>query len=99
MTTESLFPNYQSSIHLLEQDVKHLHDSIVLLHQLTHDQQPTLDSIQDAIIHSKEQAQTAQQNLHQAEEYQTSTISINGLLVLTGMVVTGIAYLFPTDRL
>lgn len=83
----------QQTIHSLEANVKHLHESIILLHQLTQDQQPSIDSIQDAIIHSKEQAHSAQQDLQHAEEYQTSTRYMNGLLALTGMVVAGVAYL------
>ena len=96
--TESLQSNADQSaniqsLYTIEKDIRHLHESITLLHQLTQDQQPSIDSIQDAIIHSKEQAHSAQQDLQQAEEYQTSTRYMNRLLAFTGMVVAGIVYL------
>ncbi len=92
--TESVLPSHTSeAIQSLEQDIHRLHESMTLLHELTHDQQPAIDSIQDAIAHSKEQVHRGQQDLQQAEEYQGATSAINRLLALTGMVTATVAYL------
>lgn len=83
----------QQAIQSLEQDIRQLHESMTLLHDLVRDQQPALDSIEDSIHYSNEQAQSAQQNLQRAEEYHASTSSLNHLLALAGMVLAGTAYL------
>lgn len=84
---------YQPPLQALEQDIHRLHESMSLLRNLIQDQQPQLDSIEDSIHHSKEQAQSAHEDLLQAEEYQASTTTTNRLLYLAGMALAGIAYL------
>jgi len=90
--TESLLQNHKT-IQSLEKEVKQLHESMTLLHDLVRDQQPVVDSIEDSIHYSKEQSRSGHQDLKQAKEYQGATSSINHLIALTGMVVAGVVYL------
>jgi len=81
------------ALHTLEQDIHRLRESMTLLHDLVQDQQPTLDSIEDSIRHSKEQTEAAKEDLQQAEVYQASTSATNRLIALAGIIVSGIVYI------
>ena len=50
--TESLLQNHKT-IQSLEKEVKQLHESMTLLHDLVRDQQPVVDSIEDSIHYPK----------------------------------------------
>jgi t-SNARE complex subunit (syntaxin) len=93
MTESLLSSNRQDAIQSLEQDIHRLHESMTLLHELIRDQQPAIDTLEEAITYSKEQARSAQQDLQHAEEYQASSSIMNRLLVLTGMAAAAAAYL------
>jgi t-SNARE complex subunit (syntaxin) len=69
---------------------------MTLLHGLVQDQQPTIDSIEDSIHHSKEQVQSAQRDLRQAKEYASSLRALSTIPYLIGAGAAGLFYLLWT---
>jgi len=75
------------SYELIAQDMIQLQQSMTILHDLVHEQQPQLDSIEDKIHESKQQVNQAIPEIEQATTYR------DYMMYLVGGIGTVLLYL------